>query len=116
MRYAGWDGDLIKIQNNEWEPAGIQFRVKKERYNDEDQYKIAFVNAWDSTPSSGSNVSAEMAKELQNRFGAQFRAMGGNASRATGAPAGKPKSAPPASKPKPKSDQPDGPSSDGVPF
>jgi hypothetical protein len=87
---AGWDGNLEHVTNGSWQPTPCQFVVNEDSYRDQVRYKISFVNDFDQTPGGVGNVTAEKAKELQAKFGAQFRALAGNAVRNAAKPVGKP--------------------------
>jgi hypothetical protein len=102
IKYAGWNGDLEAVYAGTWIPTPCQIVVNEEKpndYHEKSRYRISFVNAFDSTPGKMGNVSAERAKELQNQYGAQFRALAGNNQRNAKAPAGKPTLPPPAATP-----------------
>lgn len=86
INFAGWDGNIEAIQNEQWRPTPCQVAVKKEEYKGTTYFKVAFVNDYERTPGALSMISADKAKELQARFGSQFRAMAGNVKR-NGAPA-----------------------------
>lgn len=95
MRHAGWSGSLNDIVTGDWKPTPVQFVVKSETYKNQTQYKVAFINGYDSTPGGGiRSVDPDKAKELQLSYGSQFRALAGNV-KAKEPPKGKP-SAPPA--------------------
>ena len=95
IKYAGWNGNLESLIDDSWQPTDCQFTIKEEGPNDyhkETVYRLAFVNDFNRVPGQVGNVTAERAKELQNQYGAQFRALAGNAVRnAVAAPQGKPK-------------------------
>lgn len=100
VRCAGWDGEFTSITNETWKPTPAQFVVKREEYNGQTRFKIAFVNEFDRSPSgSMGNVDQAKAKELQARFGSQLRAIVGNSKRAA-PPNGSPPAPPPKSKSK----------------
>jgi hypothetical protein len=100
MKHAGWDGNLESIINETWKPTPCQVVVQKDSYKGVDRYKIGFINDLNRTPGAMSNVDAAKAKELQARYGAQLRALAGNAVRNNAAPAGKPSAPPPAPAPR----------------
>lgn len=101
IKNAGWDGDIASIVDEKWNPTPCQVVVKADTYKDQTRFKIAFLNALDRAPGGMGNVDSKKAKELQTRFGAQLRAIAGNAKRngSAPAPATKPAVPPPAAKP-----------------
>ena len=105
-QHAGWDGNLESVASSTWATKPCSFVLNREEYKDVVRHRISFLNAYDRTPGLVGNVSSEKAKALQDRFGAQFRALAGNVQWNTVAPAGKPPVPPPvpppAKKPGPK--------------
>lgn len=95
IKHAGWDGNIDSITGETWKPTPCQVVVNKEEYQGRTSYKVAFINDHSRTPGQMSNVTPEKAKELQNRFGSQLRALVGNVKR-NQAPTGSRPSAPPA--------------------
>lgn len=95
IKFAGWNGDIEAIGAGLWIPTECQFSVNEERpneYHEATQYRIAFINQYDRIPGAVGNVTPEKAKELQSRFGAQFRALAGSAAQnAAKPPTTKPK-------------------------
>ena len=89
-KFAGWNGDLLIVADGTWQPTPCSFLINKETYKDLDRHRISFLNDWNHTPGAVGNVTPEKAKALQDRFGAQFRALAGNVARNTAPPAGKP--------------------------
>ena len=83
--YAGWDGSLLSICDQSWCPPPVQITVGEDEYQGNVRYRINWLNHYDRMPGGG-NVSAEEAKELQARYGAQLRALSGNATRNAAAP------------------------------
>jgi hypothetical protein len=113
MQYAGWNASLESIADATWEPTPCQVEITHEKYKDQDQYKIAWVNDFNRVPGVGalSNVDQDGVKELAARFGSPLRALQGNVSRNVSAPS--------SSKPKPPPKTPAtavAASGDGVPF
>jgi hypothetical protein len=101
IRYAGWDGQLPSVVEGTWQPTPCAFTVEREDYKDQARYRIGFINAYDWTPGAVGNVTSEKAKELQAKYGSQFRALAGNVKRATippTAPVSKPSVPKPAAK------------------
>lgn len=94
IKFAGWDGNLLSITEETWEPKPVAVVVKRDEYEGKTRFKIAFVNDHERTPGGLSNVDAAKAKELNTRFGAQLRALVGNNARNGSTP-------PPTSKPSP---------------
>ncbi len=92
MKYAGWDGDFEALANGTWEPNPIRFSVEYDTFGDKGKFRINWIYPFDSEPGGNlGNVDADRAKQLKNKFGAQIRALGGNAARdAAPKPAGKP--------------------------
>jgi hypothetical protein len=88
MRAAGWDGNLESVARTQWQPKPVQVKVQTDDYNDTTRYRIAFVNEYDRVPSARiGNIDPEKAKALQAKYGAPLRALAGNLSRNTAAPA-----------------------------
>lgn len=89
MQHAGWDGNFAKLES--WQPTPCAFTIQKDEYKNQVRYRIAWLNPYDAEPGGVTNVSPERAKELQNQYGSQFRALAGNVTRAaTPAPQGAP--------------------------
>jgi hypothetical protein len=79
VRHAGWDGTMESIANGEWKPTPCQVSVKKETYKDNAYFKASFINDYNRTPGAlAAGVKPEKAKELQNKYGSQLRAIAGN--------------------------------------
>lgn len=97
---AGWDGNFGSLIDNTWEPTPIAFKTNKNVYEKDgtryENYKLAFVNHYDSTPGGGvqSTVDVSEVRSLQTQYGGQIKALAGNAKRNSPKPAGKPPSAP----------------------
>lgn len=83
---AGWDGDITSIVENTWSPSPVQFTVGEEEYNGQTQFRIKWLNNYDWMPGQGSASSKE-ASDLQNKFGAQLRAMAGGKNKTKVSPA-----------------------------
>jgi len=90
MRYCGWDGVLPSVTDGTWEPTPARFTLATDKFKDQVRYKISWAADYNTKPGVG-NVSAEEARQLQNQYGSQFRALSGNVARNAAAPAGKPK-------------------------
>lgn len=122
IKYAGWDGNIESITNGTWQPTPCQVAIKREEYKQQAQMRIAFINDWHRTPGGMSNVSPEDAKAMQVRFGAQFRALVGNAQRNNMPATGRPATPPPAPAGRPQTQsttappQAEDPVSNNVPF
>ena len=102
VQYAGWDGELTSVVEGTWKPTPCAFTVEEEKYKDVTRYRIGFINGYDWTPGAVGNVTPEKAKALQAKYGSQFRALAGNAKRASIPPAppiSKPSVPPPAESP-----------------
>lgn len=100
--FAGWDGDIESLVNNSWQPTKCAVVIQPNTYNNETKLKISFVNDWNRKPGATGNATPESAKAAQARYGAQFRAIAGNAKRNGSAPPSKgPPSPPPAPPPAP---------------
>lgn len=96
MQHAGWDGNVVSVVNETWQPTPCQVSVVRDDYQGKVRFKISFVNDYNRTPGALSNVTADKANDLQTRFGSQLRAIAGNIKR-TAAPAnGRPAAPPPA--------------------
>ena len=94
--HAGWDGKFSSIVDRTWQATPIQIVVKAEEYKGEKQYKIAFVNDFNSVGTQ-QGVDAAKARQYDSVHGASIRALMGTAKRnATPPPANGPKSPPPA--------------------
>lgn len=96
MKYSGWNGDIQAITGGSWNPTPCAFTVGKDSYKDETRYRISFINDHDRKPGGTGNVTPERAAELALRYGSQFRALAGNATRNAPQPA-----KPPLKKPAP---------------
>ena len=90
VKCADWTGNLEDVTSGIWQPTPCQVVVNREVYKEQERFKISFLNEYDRTPGGVGNVSPERAKQLQAKFGAQFRALAGNAARNAAIPAGKP--------------------------
>lgn len=90
IRWAGWDGNIESVTNETWKPTPCQVTINRETYKEKTRFKISFINNFDRQPGGMSNVSADKAKSIQSRYGPQFRAIAGNASRNGSTPAGSP--------------------------
>lgn len=121
MEHAGWDGSFDSIVNQTWEPKQCQVLVKDEEYTKKNGQtvktrKIAFINDWDRTPGGNlSNVTPEKAKELSERYGAQFRALAASSKRNGTTPSGAPMP-PPRPAPAAMAPAPPGSGSNDIPF
>jgi hypothetical protein len=80
VMHTGWDGNLESVSAGTWTPLPCQFSVEENEYKGKSSYRISWINAYDSAPGSGS-VSPEKARQLQNKFGSQLRAIAGDAVR-----------------------------------
>jgi len=81
IEFAGWDGDVASITNATWQTLPCQVVVKRDEYNGQTRYKIAFINAVDQVPGGLNRVSPDRAKALSTQYGSQFRAIAANVSR-----------------------------------
>jgi hypothetical protein len=90
VRYSGWDASVDSVINGTWQPTPCSFNVVEDVYKDEVRYKIGFLNAYDKKPGMVGNVSPEEAKQLQQQYGSQLRALVGNIQRNAVAPQGRP--------------------------
>lgn len=100
IEHAGWDGDFTSIVQHTWAPTPCQFSVKAETYNNQPQYRVNWLNAYDRVPAAVlGNVDENKARSLQDRFGAQVRAIAGDQQRNAQAPKGRPASPAAASRP-----------------
>jgi hypothetical protein len=113
-KYAGWDGDIAKVGSDAWQPTPCAVVINADEYKGVTNYKISWLNEYDRTPGAVGNCTPEKARELADRYGAQFRALAGNVTRNATAPTGKPKPPKPptpsgskAKKPAPATKQPD---------
>jgi len=78
--HAGWDGNMESITAKTWKPTPCQFSVEENTYKESTSYRVAWINGYDSEPGAG-GVDPTRARELQNKFGSQLRAVAGNAVR-----------------------------------
>lgn len=84
MAATGWNGDIQAIASRTWEPNPCAWSTESETYNDKTRYKAAWIKPYESTPGGGGrggNVDPEKARALQNKYGSQFRALAGSASK-----------------------------------
>lgn len=81
ISFAGWDANLESVANGSWQPTLCQVAVDEEEYKGVTRRKISFVNDYNRNPLGMGSVAPGKAKELQGRFGAQLRALAGNAKR-----------------------------------
>jgi hypothetical protein len=97
INFAGWDASLASIADETWKPTPCQVEIAHDRYKDQDQYKISWVNDFNRVPGAGalSNVDAGKLKELEARFGSPLRALQGNVKRNTASPSTKKPPSPP---------------------
>jgi hypothetical protein len=95
LAHAGWNGDLLSIATNQWQPKRISFTVEQDDYRSSKtgspQFRVGFINAFDAQPGVRGNVTAERARELANMYGSKFRAAVGSLQRNAAPPAGGPK-------------------------
>ena len=75
MNHAGWDGNLESLGNGGWEPTPCACTTARNEYNGDVKYQINFINSYDAVPQMG----PERARELQAKFGAKLRSLGGSA-------------------------------------
>lgn len=103
VKNAGWDGDILSIQNQTWQPFQCSVSVEESTWEGKTSFKVGFVNGFDETPSGKlGNVDEVSAKQLATQFGASFRAIAGSVKQnAAAVPNGKPAAPPkkPAAKP-----------------
>jgi hypothetical protein len=95
---AGWDGNMMTIWSQTWQPQPISFTVKPDTYNGQTELKIGFINTYDRVPNGG-GISEERARAFDAQFSSQFRALASNAAR--NAPASVPAGRPAAPAPRP---------------
>ncbi|QDU61266.1 hypothetical protein Pan216_21200 [Planctomycetes bacterium Pan216] len=89
---TGFEGNLEAIINQEWDPHPVSIVVQEDSYKDQIRFRISWINNYDATPGGG-NISPEKAKQLQQKFGGEFRAIAGNQTRNEAKPKGRPKAA-----------------------
>lgn len=100
IQHLGWDTKVSSITNGTWKPTTAQFVIKQEtwssdKYGEVTEYKIAFVNGYDSDPVRGMEKPAtDAAARMDAANQADMRAILGNIKRAAAKPASKP-TAPP---------------------
>ncbi len=77
MDYAGWDGDFQSIYEDKWSASPIQIVVKENADRDGNaEFRIAWINGFDDVPGgSGGRINQDGVKQLQQRYGAQMRAL-----------------------------------------
>lgn len=90
MLATGWSGDLNAVADGTWKPEACQFYLKGEEFKGTTTYKLSWPKPYDAVPGGGGNVSPERARELNNQYGSQLRALAGNTVRNSAPPAGKP--------------------------
>ncbi len=101
IQFAGWDGKLSSVANQEWQTTPCQIVVNAEVYKNQTQYKISFINDFERTPGGFGNVDPDKAKSLDSKYGNTLRAIAGNVRRGKpadvkGRPASPPKKKSPA--------------------
>lgn len=80
--HLGWNGDLVSINDRSWEPKPFGFTTQADEYNGRVRYKLNFINSFDFSPSGGAKtIEPDMAKSLNQQYGAQLRALAGSASK-----------------------------------
>ena len=84
--YAGWDGSFVSLANGTWQPTPVQVQVQGDEYKGQTKFRIAWVNAYDSTPGGGGNVTPDAAKALEAQYGSQMRAIASSAKRSQAPP------------------------------
>jgi hypothetical protein len=121
VRHGGWDGDFGSIVGDTWQPTPFSVVTQADKDKNGNikagQFRIAFVNDYSHVPGQLTRITPEAAVALASRYGAQMRALAGNARR-NAAPATSRPSAPPppvatgALKPPPSN----GDNSEDIPF
>ncbi len=89
MKYAGWDGNLQSIYDHAWEPKSCSFTTSEETYKGVARCRISWINAYDTIPGQGGNVTPEKLREFQNRYGSPLRAIARNLARNAAPPPAK---------------------------
>lgn len=90
IKHAGWDGDFQSMADRTWVPQPIRFDIAEDTYNGQINYRINWINAYDSEPGGGGNVDSDAAKRLNSQFGPAIRAIASNAKGKPAPAAGKP--------------------------
>jgi hypothetical protein len=101
---AGWDGSMMSIFQQTWEPAPISFTVEEDSYKGETRLRIGFINPFDQIPGRAA-MTEEKAKAFDASYGPQLRAFKGNATRNATPPSGKPAKPPKANGGAPKKEK-----------
>tara|TARA_Y100001963_G_scaffold157272_1_gene253028 strand:+ start:16241 stop:16837 length:597 start_codon:yes stop_codon:yes gene_type:complete len=117
VKCAGWDGSFTSISQGTWSPTPVSVVVNEDTYKDETRFRIEWLNEFNRTPGGG-NVDDDKAKNLEQKFGSELRAIAGNSSRNGSKPASKPSKSKKGGKKeeKPKSDSaPSPPEPDNIP-
>lgn len=94
----GWEGDLRQVAASPVPERIVQITVKAEEYQGKTQYKVAWINPEDYTPTP-QGASEDDVSKLQARFGGLLRAAAAGAKRATPAKPANGASKPPPSQP-----------------
>jgi len=95
MRHAGWDGDLMSLQNQTWIPTTCSVSVEENVWEGKTSFKVGFINGYDEAPSGKvGNVDEVSAKQLAAQYGSSLRALAGTVKQNSGKPNGKPPAAP----------------------
>lgn len=102
IKSAGWDGDLNAIAEQRWQPKPLQWNTSAEAYEGKTSFRPNFLSEYDAAPGGPGlrHMDGAKAQSLAAQFGAQLRALAGNA-KAKAAPTGKPTAPPAAPKPAP---------------
>lgn len=90
VKHCGWDGSFGSIVDRTWSPSLCQVVIKADTYNDETRYKVSWVNDYEKRPGQLGTIDPAKAKDLQVRYGADLRAIVGNAKVNSSKPFGKP--------------------------
>ncbi len=76
IKSTGWDGSFASIESGEFKPYPVKITVKKNSYEGNITYPIAYLNHYEGM--QGNSMNQDEVNALDTMFGADIRAMAGN--------------------------------------
>jgi len=100
IKSTGWDGDVLSIIEQRFQPTPCQWSTKAEQYEGNTTFRPNFLAPYDAVPGGPGlrKIDDQKGRSLASQYGAQLRAIAGNA-KAKAAPAGRPSAPPPVQNP-----------------